>query len=213
MGSPNGMEGRAPNRLPPELRAKVVEDLRSGKYGRNEIARRNNVGQSTVTYIANQEDLSPTAKTTATEEATRAMAATNRERRELLKEQMYGDIQRLRVRAWSPWSREVVTKEGIETLSAEFPPLPEVLAAYKAIQINLDGIFKLDALEATQGESAEDAKNSLMEFREQMAKVRKEFEAQHGVAFDSPEARTIIQGELAEDDNTDDTAGGGGHLA
>ncbi|AZS06641.1 helix-turn-helix DNA binding domain protein [Streptomyces phage Hiyaa] len=197
MGSdPNG---RAPNRLPPELRAQVVEDLRSGKYGRNEIARRNNVGQSTVTYIANQEDLSAHKKTDITEEATRAMAANNRQRREVLKEQMYGDIQRLRVRAWSSWSREVVTKEGIETLTAELPPLPEVLAAYKAIQINLDGIFKLDALDAAQGESAQDAKDFLMELREQMGKVRDEFEAKHGVAFDSEEARTIIQGELADD--------------
>lgn len=187
------------SRLPDEIRKAVVDDLASGKFGRNEIARRNNVGQSTVTYIANQEGISPTKKTDFTEQATRAMAATNRERREILKEQMYGDIQRLRVRAWSPWSREVVTKEGIELLSAELPPLPEVLAAYKAIQLNLDGIFKLDALDAAQGESASDAKDFLMELREQMGKVRDEFEAKHGVAFDSPEARQIIQGELAED--------------
>ena len=33
------------------------------------------------------------------------------------------------------------------------------------------------------------------------------FEAQHGVAFDSPEARTIIQGELAEDDAVEDGDG------
>lgn len=197
--------GRPPySRLPDEVRQAVVEDLKAGKYGRNEIARRNNVGQSTVTYIANQENLSTTAKTTATEEATRAMAATNRERRELLKEQMYGDIQRLRVRAWSPWSREVVTREGIESLTAELPPLPEVLAAYKAIQLNLDGIFKLDALDANQGATPEDAKDFLMELREQMGKVRDEFEANTGLAFDSPEARQIIQGELAGESDGDD---------
>lgn len=210
MGSdPNG---RAPNRLPPELRRAVVEDLKTGKYGRNEIARRNNVGQSTVTYIANQEDLNAHKKTEITEEATRAMAATNRERRELLKEQMYGDIQRLRVRAWSPWSREVVTKEGIESLTAELPPLPEVLAAYKAIQLNLDGIFKLEALDSSQGSTPEDAKDFLMELRTQMGKVRDEFEAKHGVAFDSDEARTIIQGELA-DAEEGGTAEGGDDLA
>jgi transposase-like protein len=189
------------SRLPDEIRKAVVDDLASGKYGRNEIARRNNVGQSTVTYIANQEGISATKKTEMTEHATRAMQATNKERREILKEQMYGDIQRLRVRAWSPWSREVVTKDGIESLTAEFPPLPEVLAAYKAIQLNLDGIFKLDALDAGQGATPEDAKDFLMELREQMGKVRDEFEAKHGIAFDSAEARTIIQGELAEDDD------------
>jgi len=188
-----------PNRLPPEIRQAVIDDLKSGKYGRNEIARRNNVGQSTVTKIAKEEQLSAHKKTDITEQATRAMAVDNRARREQLKEQMYGDIQRLRVRAWSPWSREVVTKEGIELLSAELPPLPEVLAAYKAIQINLDGIFKLEALESAQGDSVQDAKDFLLDLRAQMGKVRDEFEAKHGVAFDSEEARTIIQGELGED--------------
>lgn len=204
MGTPSGNTGRQPGvRLPDEVRQAVIDDLRSGQYGRNEIARRNNVGKSTVTYIANQENLDSTRHTTITEEATRAMAASNRERREQLKEQMYGDIQRLRVRAWSPWSREVVTKEGIEQLTADLPPLPEVLAAYKAIQLNLDGIFKLDAIDAAGSGSAEDAKDFLMELREQMGKVRDEFEAKHGVAFDSPEAREIIQGEVVSDEDGD----------
>ncbi|QJD53949.1 terminase small subunit [Streptomyces phage Galactica] len=204
MGTPSD-SGRAPySKLPDEVRQAVINDLKSGKYGRNEIARRNNVGRSTVTYIANREKLDSTRHTTITEEATRAMSATNKQRREQLKEQMYGDIQRLRVRAWSSWSREVVTKEGIETLNAELPPLPEVLAAYKAIQINLDGIFKLEALEAAQGESAQDAKDSLLEFRDQMQKVREEFESKHGVAFDSPEARQIIQGEIVSPEEGDD---------
>lgn len=206
MGTPSE-SGRAPySRLPDEVRQAVIDDLRSGEYGRNEIARRNNVGKSTVTWIANRENLDSTRHTTITEEATRAMAATNRERREQLKEQMYGDIQRLRVRAWSRWTREVVTKEGIESLTAELPPLPEVLAAYKAIQLNLDGIFKLDALDSAQGQTPEDAKDFLMELREQMGKVRDEFEAKHGVAFDSDEARTIIQGELADSDEDADDA-------
>jgi hypothetical protein len=185
-------------RLPPEIRAAVIEDLKSGQFGRNEIARRNNIGNSTVNKIADEENLSTTRKTDVTREATKAMQVDNRARREQLKEQMYGDIQRLRVRAWSAWSREVVTKEGIETLNADLPPLPEVLAAYKAIQINLDGIFKLEALEAAQGNTGQDAKDWLLDLRDQMGKVRDEFEAKHGVAFDSEEARTIIQGELGE---------------
>lgn len=202
MGSSNGQVPPF-KRLDPKIRQGVIDDLKTGQYGRNEIARRNNVGQSTVNKIAGEEDLSTTRKTDITEQATRAMAVTNRERREQLKEQMYGDIQRLRVRAWSKWEREVVTKEGIETLSADLPPLPEVLAAYKAIQINLDGIFKLDALNAG-GEAPEDAKDFLMELREQMGKVRDEFEAKHGVAFDSEEARTILQGEVIARDGGDD---------
>lgn len=186
------------SRLPDETREAVITDLRSGQYGRNEIARRHNIGKATVTYIANQYNLKPTYSTDVTEEATRAMSADNKKRREQLKEQLYGDIQRLRVRAWSPWSREVVTKEGIETISLEFPPLPEVLAAYKAIQISLDGIFKLDALEAASSGTIPESRDFLMQLRDQMGKVRDEFENQHGVAFDSAEARQIIQGQLAE---------------
>lgn len=202
MGSTSDKSGRAPfSQLPPEVRAAVVEDLKSGKYGRNEIARRNNVGRSTVTYIANREGLDSTRHTTITEEATRAMSATNAQRRQQLKEQMYGDIQRLRVRAWSPWSREVVTKDGIESLQAELPPLPEVLAAYKAIQLNLDGIFKLDALDAGAGETAEDAKDFLLELHDQITRVTTEFEERTGVPMDSPEAARIIKGELAEGDD------------
>lgn len=199
MGSSNGQVPPY-KRLAPEVRQAVIDDLKSGQFGRNEIARRNKVGQSTVTKIAREEDLSAHKKTDITEQATRAMAVDNRARREQLKEQMYQDIQALRVRAWSPWSREVVTKEGIETLTAELPPLPEVLAAYKSIQINLDGIFKLEALESAQGDSVQDAKDFLLDLREQMSKVRAEFEEKHGVAFDSEEARQVIRGELAEDD-------------
>lgn len=204
MRSSNGqMPPAPPNRLPPEVRQAVIDDLKSGQFGRNEIARRNNIGQSTVTKIAREEGLSATKKTDITEQATRAMAVDNRARREMLKEQMYGDIQRLRVRAWSPWSREVVTKEGIETLSADLPPLPEVLAAYKAIQVNLDGIFKLEALESQTEDSAQGAKDFLLDLHSQISKVTTEFEQRTGVPMDSAEARQIIKGELAEEDDDD----------
>lgn len=191
-------------RLPPEVRRAVIADLQSGRFGRNEIARRNNIGNSTVNKIADEEGLSTTRKTDITREATKAMQVDNRARREMLKEQMYGDIQRLRVRAWSRWEREVVTKEGIETLSAEMPPLPEVLAAYKAIQINLDGIFKLEALEAAQGSTNQDAKDFLLDLHSQITKVTTEFEARTGVPMDSEQAQQIIRGELAERDGEGD---------
>jgi len=203
MGSSNGQTPPY-RRLPPEIRQAVIDDLKSGRYGRNEIARRNNIGNSTVNKIADEEGLATTRKTDITREATKAMQVDNRARREQLKEQMYGDIQRLRVRAWSRWEREVVTKEGIETLSAEMPPLPEVLAAYKAIQINLDGIFKLEALDSAQGETAQDAKDFLIDLHSQITKVTTEFEERTGVPMDSEQARQIIQGELAERGGGDD---------
>jgi len=187
--------------LKPEVRQAVVDDLRSGKYGRNEIATRNKVGRATVTRIAKEEELDPSHKTAVTQAATRAVAVDVKARREQLKMELMGDIERLRVRAWSPWSREVVTKEGIESLHADLPPLPEALAAYKAIAVCLDGVVKLEAIEAAQGDTVQGARDFLLDLREGMAKVREEFEAKHGVAFDSPEAQKVIKGELAEDDD------------
>lgn len=47
----------------------------------------------------------------------------------------------------------------------------------------------------TEEESVEEAKDFLISLRAQMGKVRDGFEAQHGVPFDSEEARQIIEGQ------------------
>ncbi|MEV6531022.1 hypothetical protein AB0M86_15700 [Streptomyces sp. NPDC051639] len=56
--------------------------------------------------------------------------------------------------------------------------------------------------EITEQESVEEVKDFLMDLREQMGKVRDEFEAQHGVAFDSPEAGEIIKQEAKQHDES-----------
>lgn len=182
--------------LPPEVRQSVVDDLKSGKYGRNEIARRNYVGNATVTRIAEEEGLDPSAKSRVTQSATRAVAVETKARRERLKAELLGDVERLRVRAWSEWTKEVLTRTGKKTtLRAELPPLPEVQAAYRSIGIALDSFFKLEALDTT-GSTTQDARDFLMDLRDQLGKVREEFEQGTGVAFDSDEARQIIAGEV-----------------
>lgn len=202
MGSSNGQTPPF-KRLPPEIRQAVVDDLKTGEYGRNEIARRNKVGQSTVTMIAREEGLDPNFKTTVTKTANDAMVAQLKSRRERLKHDLLDDVQRLRVRAWSEWSRQVVTKEGIERLREDLPPLPEVASAYRSIGIALDGFFKLEALDEKHGDSTQGARDFLLDLREQMGKVRQEFEDRTGVAFDSPEARDVIQGEIVRRDGED----------
>lgn len=182
--------------LPPEVRDAVIEDLKSGQFGRNEIARRNYVGNATVTRIAQEEGLDPSFGNNQTAHATRAVAIETKKRREQLKEELLGDVQRLRVRAWSAWSKEVITKEGIETLTAELPPLPEVLSAYRSIGISLDSYFKLEALDTAGQGSTQDARDFLTDLHGQLTKVREDFEEQTGVPFESNEARDIIAGEV-----------------
>lgn len=179
----------------------VADDFRTGLYGRNEVAERNGISRATATRIAKEHNLDPSAKSTATQHATRAVAVETKARREKLKLELLGDIERLRIRAWSPWTKEVVTREGIEALTAELPPLPEVLAAYKSIGVALDGIYKLEALNTAGGETVQDARDFLMDFRNQLAGVRDEFEANTGVDFDSEEARTIIAGEVVDSED------------
>lgn len=204
MGSSNGQIPPF-KRLPPEIRQAVIDDLKSGSYGRNEIARRNNIGNATVTKIAKEEDLETTKKTTVTETATRAMAVDFRARRETLKADLMNDIQALRVRAWSRWSKQVVTKEGIEEFTADMPPLPEVASAYRAIGICLDGIFKLEAVEAASSDSVQGARDFLMEFQDNLRAARTEFEARTGLAMGSREANNLVRGTIIDNNLSDET--------
>lgn len=181
-----------------EIYQAVVEDLRSGQYGRNEIATRNKVGRATVTRIAKEEGLDPSAKTNKTQHATRAVAVETRARKEQLKKELLDDIQALRVRAWSAWSKEVVTREGIEVLRADLPPLPEVASAYRAIGVCLDGLFKLEAAERENGDSVQGARDFLVEFQDNLRAARDEFEQRTGLAMDSNEATKLIRGEVID---------------
>lgn len=185
--------------LDPEVRQAVIDDLKSGEFGRNEIARRNYVGNATVTRIAQEEGLDPSLGNTQTQQATRAVAIETKARRERIKVELLGDVERLRVRAWSKWSKEVVTKDGIEELTADLPPLPEVQAAYRSIGIALDSFFKLEALDTAGAGSTQDARDFLTDLHSQLSKVREDFEASTGVPFDSSEAKTIISGEVVSD--------------
>lgn len=187
-----------PRPIPTDVYNAVIEDLESGQYGRNEIASRHNIGRATVTRVAKENDLDPSAKTNKTQHATRAVAVETKARKEQLKSQLLDDIQALRVRAWSAWSKEVVTKEGIELLRADLPPLPEVASAYRAIGVCLDGLFKLEAAERDSGETAQGARDFLIEFQDNLRAAREEFEERTGLALESNEATQLIRGEVID---------------
>ncbi len=55
-----------------------------------------------------------------------------------------------------------------------------------------------------EGESVDDAKDSLMDLRATMRTIRDGFEAQYGVPFDSPEARQIIKQQAQQEENSDE---------
>ena len=160
-----------PRPLKQRIEEAVVADLKSGKYGRNEIAERHNIGRATVTRIAHDNDLDPSAKANQTQHATRAVAIETRARREKLKSELLDDIQALRVRAWSAWSKEVPGRDGeTYTLTAELPPLPEVASAYRAVG----------------------------PVRYNLRAARDEFEQRTGLALDSREATQLIRGEVID---------------
>lgn len=164
-------------RLSPETRQAIIADLQSGAFGRNEIARRNDVGKATVTTIAKQENLDSARGIIVTENATRAVAASVRSKREQIKNDLLDDIQRLRHRAWSEYVRVVPGKEGPIALRSKLPPLDQVRNAYSSIGIALDGFFKLEALEA-QGPGQQEARDFLTELHDQLSAARADYESQ-----------------------------------
>jgi len=188
-----------PRPLKQEIERAVLEDLRSGKYGRNQIAERHNIGRATVTRIAHDNGLDPSARTNKTQHATRAVAVETKARKEQLKKELLDDIQALRVRAWSRWSKEVLGRDG-ETvlLTADLPPLPEVASAYRAIGTCLDGLFKLEAAERTNGDDVQGARDFLVEFQDNLRAARDEFEQRTGLDMGSDEATQLIRGEVID---------------
>jgi hypothetical protein len=66
-----------PPSLDPEKRTAIIADIKAGTFGRNEIARRNDVGMATVSRIAGEEGLTATWDRSATKNATEAARLDN----------------------------------------------------------------------------------------------------------------------------------------
>lgn len=186
--------------LPPETRQAIIADLKTGDYGRNEIARRHDVGWSTVTKIAKDENLDSARGIVVTEAATRAVAATVREKREKLKNDLLDDVQRLRHRAWSEYVRVVPSKEGPITLRQDLPPLDQVRNAYTSIGTALDGFFKLEALDA-QGPGRQESRDFLTELHDQLSAAYADYEQQTQAVADDLDRPQLPAGGGGSDDD------------
>ncbi|MFC7739715.1 hypothetical protein ACFQXA_37715 [Nocardiopsis composta] len=100
-----------PPRLPDDVRAAILDDIRAGGTCRG-IARKHGVGPATVASIAKENGLNGAFERTQTEAATRAKTADNRARRAALSAGLLEDAERLRERAWEPYTHYVAGKAG-----------------------------------------------------------------------------------------------------
>lgn len=127
-----------PSPIDDYTRERILEDIDHGRLGRNAIARKYRVAAGTVTNIANENGRADAFDRSAVESATRARTADLKARRANLAEGLLEDVELLRDRAWDAYEHTVATKDGVETVTLDRPPLSEVRNAYAAIGIATD---------------------------------------------------------------------------
>jgi hypothetical protein len=164
-----------PNALPDGLtyeESQILEYCREGK-GRNEIANLTGLSTWKVSTVAARHG-HYFGKAAQFELASQKRVAEMRERKHQLAMQLLDNAE-LYADALSgvgsPKDGQLVAKA-----------LRDILESHELLS---DGV--------PEGESVEEAKDFLLGLREQLSKVRDGFEAQYGVAFDSPEATQLIR--------------------
>lgn len=148
-----------PPRLPNAKRKRIAADIGSG-MSRNAIARKYHVAASTVGRIAAEEDITEPFDRTNTLKGARAKAIDNKAKRAQLASDLLDDAQKLRGRAWQPYQMPVGGGEGVEIITLDLPPLPDVRAAYTAIGIASDKSIAIEKHD-TSGDGADHAKSML----------------------------------------------------
>ncbi|MFG2358058.1 hypothetical protein [Streptomyces sp. NPDC048521] len=174
-----GKDGSA--ELPVDLtyEEQIVLDLcREGK-GRNEIAKLTGISTWTVSQIASRHGhyFGRSPQVVAAQAARDAQLKERKQRLALQlldNAELYADAL---AGVGSPKDGQLVAKA-----------LRDILESHEL----LSGV--------SEGEEMQGTKDFLLDLREQMGKVRDEFEARHGVPFDSDEARRIIEQEENSDE-------------
>lgn len=140
-----------PPRLSDEVRAAILADITAGKLSRNAIAAKHGVSRGTVTKLAHTHVGGTAFDRTHADKGATARRFDARAARATLIEQLYGDAQRLRDRAWSPYTQIVAGPAGPELVTTKLPPLRDQQAAYTAIAIALDKALALEKHDADDG--------------------------------------------------------------
>nr|WP_255643338.1 hypothetical protein [Actinoplanes polyasparticus] len=83
------------------------------------------------------------------EKATKAAVADSRSRRAQLASDLLDDAERLRARAWKPYSYYERAQAGPELVTLDLPPLKEVKEAYVALGVAVDKHVVLERHDAT----------------------------------------------------------------
>lgn len=144
--------------MPPPLndtkRASILADIQARQLSRNAIARKHHVSPGTVSNIAKAAHVTDAFDRSKTENATRARVFDAKAARARLIEDLYGDAQRLRARAWEPYTQIVSGPAGPELVTTKLPPLRDQQAGYTALAICVDKALKLEAIDSDQGTEA-----------------------------------------------------------
>lgn len=141
-----------PPRIPDTKRNAILRDIKTGTDSARTIAKRHGVSPSTVSAIAKKAGLEDAFIGRAqTERATRARQADLKARRARIQEQLLEDVERLRQRAWAPYTYYERTARELQRVTLDLPPLGEVRNAYTSLGIALDKVIALARLDATVG--------------------------------------------------------------
>jgi hypothetical protein len=179
---PESGKGRGSDALPDGLTCEeqqILEYCREGK-GRNEIANLTGLSTWKVSTVAARHG-HYFSRAAQFELAAKKRVAEMRERKHRLALQLLDNAELY-----------------ADALSGVSTPKDGQLVA-KALRDILESSELLS--NTTEEDSIEEAKDFLLDLREQLGKVVDEFEAQHGVPFASEEARRIIEGQQEEGSN------------
>jgi hypothetical protein len=138
-----------PPRIPDDKRAAILADIRAGKLGARKIAAKHSVSASTVSKLAKDSNVTDAFARSQTENATRAVVADSRSRRAQMASDLLDDAERLRQRAWKPYSYYERGQFGPELVTLDLPPLKEVKEAYVSLGVAIDKHVVLERHDAT----------------------------------------------------------------
>jgi hypothetical protein len=134
-----------PSPIPPETREAILADIASDtEESCRTIAKRHGVSDGTVRKIAKDEGFTNAFTRVDTENATRARVADMKAARTELAQILLEDALKLRERAWAEYTYYERSKDGVERVQLDLPPLAEVRNAYTALGIVVDKHLTLD---------------------------------------------------------------------
>lgn len=132
-------------------RAAILTDIQAGQLSRNAIARKHHVAPSTVTKLAKDTGTTTAFDRTHAEKGARARRFDAKLARAQLIQDLYGDAQRFRERAWDQYTQVVGGQAGPELVTTRLPPLRDQQAGYTALAICVDKATKLEQVDVDTG--------------------------------------------------------------